>query len=181
MQRASSSVVVNALASFELDVSNLTVGLDEPCGRLLPSSPVNWLLNLLPFTEHEWRALYLYVPTAHAWDCYGGETPLRVNDAYRSPCVCQPPRDPSLVRPVLRGALVGVLFPAACLVLGVCWDCFERGSATRRAIKWKEHSWRLRVAIGACLHVIDHGTDIAVVYHFYAVGLYSYLGEPPGH
>ena len=180
LRYGSTAPVVHALVYAYANVSRTTVRLDERCGRHTAGAGVaHWLNALNPFAQHEWRAIYLYLPAAASWDCFEGESYFDVAPAYRSPCVCQPPRESALGAALLRGAVLGALAPLVCFALGCLWDCLERSGASA-SHRWKEHSWRFRVGIGALLHVVDHATDLFVVYHFYFVHYTAYMATAFG-
>ena len=160
---------MHGLSSF-YGLSESAVGIGNECGRHLESG----LARLNPFGPREVHSIYLYLPIAHGWDCYDGQTYFRVGSSYRSPCLCQPPPPPDYIGSLVSGLTFGALLPFLCLVLGWSWDTFERRCPAMNR-SWRAHSWRMRIAAGAVLHVIDHVTDLFVVYHFWVVGLYSYM------
>ena len=176
LSRASSAAIVDAMSHLYPDVTGHAVNMGKPCGHApRGEGPRAWMASLNPFRVHAWDAIYLYLPQASAWDCYDGESYLRIGSTFRSPCLCRPPREPRLVPAAIGGVLLGMIFPLILLFLGIIWDIFEAAPSSA-ATKWKEHSWRFRVALGALLHVIDHATDLLIIYHFWVVELYGYMG-----
>ena len=127
LSSAASPVVVRALAAHygvAERMASQTAG--QPCGRAAPDEGLQmWVSRLWPFWSAEWRAIYLYMPLDAMWDCYEGQTFLNVGDAFRSPCLCQPPPVADLMGGLWTGLVVGAVLPPLLLIGGVTWDNLE--------------------------------------------------------
>ena len=170
LRRASALEIITALAAT-YDVAGSRGHVGAPCGRQAPDS---WLAKLNPFGAREWRAIYLYMPLQRRWDCFEGESFFAVSPAFRSPCVCQPPPPVGFSAALTAGVTIGLAVPLAALVVGYVWDDIERRGSWLPS-RWKDVSWRFRVATGAILHVLDHGIDLYVVVHLFFYERYTYM------
>ena len=154
---AYTSIVVHELtAAYGLD-AYAADDLGVPCGVADSSFP--------------YAALYLYTPAIREWGCFRGETFAEFTGPYyRSPCLCQtlPPAQPS--RGMLKGAGTGVaILVVGVLLLGRFWGACS-SPASEGA--W---AWKLSMATGAVLQLLDQASDLLVIAHFAYLEQWGYF------